>query len=30
MEKLVIDGEEEDILFLAPILHYQFEAIHPF
>lgn len=30
MKELIIDGEEEDILFLAPILHYQFEAIHPF
>ena len=29
-KELIINWEEEDILLLAPILHYQFEAIHPF
>lgn len=28
--ELIINEKEEDILLLAPILHYQFEAIHPF
>ncbi len=28
--ELIIWGQEEDKLLLAPILHYQFEAIHPF
>jgi Fic family protein len=29
-KELIINWESEDILLLAPILHYQFEAIHPF
>lgn len=29
-KELIIDWKNEDILLLAPILHYQFEAIHPF